>query len=69
MIAVETLFVLALRVLGVWMVYTGLHALLDAVLFKLGYFNYPESSQTTILLPDCSHLCSESISSVALVAC
>lgn len=50
MITVETLFVLALRVLGVWLVYTGLHALLDAGLFKLGYFTYPEFSPNYYLI-------------------
>jgi hypothetical protein len=41
---VEEWFALALRVLGVLIFLYGLGYLLDSFLFRLGYFNYPESS-------------------------
>lgn len=44
MLRVEELFGLALRIMGAVLVYYGLHNLLDALLFNLGYFNYPDSS-------------------------
>jgi hypothetical protein len=50
MITIKQLFVLALRILGVWLVYSGLHSLIDAGLFKLGYFTYPESSPNYYLV-------------------
>jgi hypothetical protein len=40
MLRVEQLFGLALRIIGVVLVYYGLYSLLDAALFSLGYFSY-----------------------------
>jgi len=37
-------FALAVRVVGIWLSISGLGSLLDSSLFKLGYFNYLESS-------------------------
>ena len=50
MITIEKLFTLALRIIGVVLVYYGLHGLLDAGLFQLGYFSYPESSPNYYLI-------------------
>jgi hypothetical protein len=44
MIKVEELFALALRIIGVLLLFYGLHGLLDAGLFQLGYFTYQDSS-------------------------
>jgi hypothetical protein len=44
MIRVEELFALALRIIGLVLLFYGLQGLLDAALFKLGYFNFPDSS-------------------------
>ena len=41
---VEEWFALAVRVIGVLIFLYGLGYLLDSLLFRLGYFNYPESS-------------------------
>lgn len=41
---VEDWFALAVRVFGVVIVMYGLGLLLDSFLFKLGYFNYHDSS-------------------------
>jgi len=40
----EEWFALAVRVVGVLIFLYGLGYLLDSFLFRLGYFNYPESS-------------------------
>lgn len=40
----EDWFALALRVFGVVTLAFGLEVLLDSLLFKLGYFSYPDSS-------------------------
>ena len=40
----EEWFALALRVLGVIEILYGLGYLLDSSLFRLGYFNYPETT-------------------------
>jgi hypothetical protein len=50
MITVEELFQLALRIIGVVLVYYGLQALLDAGLFQLGYFQFHESSPGYFLI-------------------
>lgn len=47
---VEELFALALRIIGAVLLYYGLHNLLDAGLFRLGYFNYPDSSPNYYLI-------------------
>jgi hypothetical protein len=41
---VEEWFALAVRVIGVLIFLYGAGYLLDSLLFRLGYFNYPESS-------------------------
>lgn len=41
---VEDWFALAVRVFGVVTIISGLGVLLDSLLFKLGYFNYADSS-------------------------
>jgi hypothetical protein len=40
----EDWFALAVRVIGVLIFLYGIGHLLDSFLFRLGYFNYPESS-------------------------
>ena len=40
----EDWFAVALRVVGVVILVSGLGILLDSLLFKLGYFFYPDSS-------------------------
>ena len=41
---VEEWFALAVRVIGVVITLYGIGYLLDSLLFRLGYFNFPESS-------------------------
>ena len=41
---IEDWFALAVRVVGVWLLISGLGLLLDSSLFKLGYFSYLDSS-------------------------
>jgi hypothetical protein len=43
-------FALAVRVGGIWLLVSGLGLLLDSSLFKLGYFNYLESSPGYFLI-------------------
>jgi hypothetical protein len=50
MTRVQELFGLALRILGAVVLYYGLSGLLDAALFNLGYFNYPDSSPNYYLI-------------------
>jgi len=41
---VEEWFAIAVRVIGLLILLYGVGYLLDSLLFRLGYFNYPESS-------------------------
>lgn len=46
----EDWFAIALRVVGVVTLVSGLGLLLDSLLFKLGYFFYPDSSPAYYLI-------------------
>lgn len=46
----EDWFAIALRVVGVVTLVSGLGLLLDSLLFKLGYFSYPDSSPAYYLI-------------------
>ena len=52
----EEMFALALRVIGVLVLVYGTDYLLSALLFKLGYFNYPESSPGYYLIAGLSYV-------------
>jgi hypothetical protein len=52
---VEEAFMLALRIVGVIVFLNGIGYLLDGSLFRLGVFNYPESSPAYYLIAGISY--------------
>lgn len=53
---VEDWFALAVRVIGVVILLYGIGYLLDSSLFRLGYFNFPESSPGYYLIAGLSYV-------------